>query len=209
MTAPGPLPAGDPPPAHLDPNYRPPAAGAPAAAPPPPPAPGPDAAPPPPPIVEPQTGRPTTTPPPSADANFGRGSGVDLAPVSQDMADVRAAARSGELRIDAEAADALLKDLADIKDRVSQLTADATELDVPLQLGDNWVGRAMSQRLHAVAQGQDSAALRVFKQFAMVVEDYEQAVRRAAERYVAIEDDVQSDAQQAARRLDVIDGRSS
>lgn len=160
-------------------------------------------------MVEPVTGRPATTPPPSADANFGRGSGVDLAPVSQDMADVRAAARSGELRMDVETADALLKDLADIKDRVAQLTVDATELDVPLQLGDNWVGRAMSQRLHAVAQGRDSAALRVFKQFAMVVEDYEQAVRRAAERYVSIEDDVQSDAQQAARRLDVIDGRPS
>lgn len=158
--------------------------------------------------MDPATGRPAA-PAPTPDSAFGRGSGIDLAPVSQDMAQVKSAAGKGELRMDDETADALLKDLWEIKERVEQLTADAHELDVPLRLGDNWVGRTMSRRLHAVAQGRDSAAIRVFKQFLMVVEDYEQAVNRAARRYTAMEDDVQSDVQRAARQLDVIDGRSS
>jgi len=158
--------------------------------------------------MDPATGRPAA-PAPTPDSAFGRGSGINLAPVARDMAEVRSAAGHGELRMDEETAQALLKDLWEIKVRVEQLTTDAHELDVPLKLGDNWVGHAMSRRLHSVARGQDSAAIRVFKQFLMVVEDYELTVRRAAHLYTTMEDDVQSNVQRAARQLDVIDGSSS
>lgn len=115
---------------------------------------------------------------------------------------VKDAARSGGLLMDEETAIKLLASLGEIRDRVDALVADATELDVPLRLGDNWVARAMSERLHAVAEGTDSAAIRVLKQFRLVVEDYELAVRAAANRVKAADDDALSDLRDAARGLD-------
>lgn len=205
MTEPAQRGGQDPPPAHLDPIYQEPSAGAP-----PPPATGR------PPVTGPldpaagTTPTPITTPPVAdPDAAFGKGSGIDLVPVSRDMAKLKEAARSGDLKLDEETAAALLKSLADIKDRVEQLTVDAMELDVPLQLGDNWVGHAMSRRLHAVAQGQDSAAIRVFKQFLMVVEDYEHAVRAATKRYYTTEDELSSSMGTTVRTLAETDGSAS
>lgn len=190
MTAPEPKPLGDPPPAHLDPNYQPPAAGAPPA--PPPPAPG----------AAPAAGSPPPAQPAgSAEENFGQGSGVDLAPVAEDMSGVKEAASTGGLRMDEETAIELLRSLSEIRDRVEAITEQAEELDVPLKFGDNWVAHAMSKRLHSVAQGRDSAAIRVLKQFRMVIDDYESTVRAAAYLYSAAEEDVQSEMRQAARRL--------
>lgn len=178
--------AEDPPPAHEDPSYLP-GAGAPAVA------------------LPPMAGAPASGTAPAAptpDSEFGHGSGVDLVPVARQMDAVKDAARSGGLLMDEETAIKLLASLGEIRDRVDALVADATELDVPLRLGDNWVARAMSERLHAVAEGTDSAAIRVLKQFRLVVEDYELAVRAAANRVKAADDDALSDLRDAARGLD-------
>src|SRR5690606_40260724 len=86
--------AEDPPPAHLDPSYqKAPGAGAPVSA----PAPTPD----------PQSS-PTRQPPPEPapqrpndpDEAFGKGSGIDLVPVSRDMAKLKDQAKQGKLRLD-------------------------------------------------------------------------------------------------------------
>lgn len=126
---------------------------------------------------------------------------MDLAPVAQDMSGVKEAARSGGLRMDEETALELLKSLSEIRDRVEAITEQANELDVPLKFGDNWVAHAMSRRLHSVAQGRDSAAIRVLKQFRMVIDDYESTVRAAAYLYATAEEDVQSEMRQTAREL--------
>jgi len=176
----------DPPPAHLDPSYqKAPGAGAPVSA----PAPTPD----------PQSSPTRQTPPEPApqrpndpDEAFGKGSGIDLVPVSRDMAKLKDQAKQGKLRLDEDTARMLLMDLVAIKDKVEKITAEAAELDVPLRLGANWVAETMSRRLHSVAEGDDSAAIRVLKQFAMVISDYEEAVRAAARRYYATEEELQA-----------------
>src|SRR5690606_12482338 len=109
---------------------------------------------------------PTRQPPPEPapqrpndpDEAFCKGSGIDLVPVSRDMAKLKDQAKQGKLRLDEDTARMLLMDLVAIKDKVEKITAEAAELDVPLRLGANWVAETMSRRLHSVAEGDDSAA---------------------------------------------------
>src|SRR5690606_41549788 len=108
----------DPPPAHLDPSYqKAPGAGAPVSA----PAPTPD----------PQSSPTRQTPPEPApqrpndpDEAFGKGSGIDLVPVSRDMAKLKHQAEQGQLRLHAATARRLLMDLGAIQDQARPLPAE-------------------------------------------------------------------------------------
>ena len=200
----------DPPPAHLDPAYQTGEGTVPGVAPAPPvPSPSDEGAlAPDPEVVAPVTPGDVADDDvadapqrPDPDETFGKGSGVDLVPVSRDMAALKEAAQEGKLRLDEETADALLKDLADIKEKVDKVLSEARELDVPLKLGANWVAETMSKRLHAVADGTDSAAIRVLKQFAMVIADYEAAVGAATRRYYTTEEELQTAMRDMQRKV--------
>src|SRR5690606_40824571 len=106
---------------------RAPGAGPTGSAPGPPPAPKPSPTRQPPPEPAPQR-------PNDPDEAFGKGSGIDLVPVSRDMAKLKDQAKQGKLRLDEDTARMLLMDLVAIKDKVEKITAEAAELDVPLRL---------------------------------------------------------------------------
>lgn len=130
-------------------------------------------------------------PAPSPDQEFGLGAGADLAPVAQEMEAVKRIAGGGSLRIDSEVARQLLESLDDILNKLDELINAKNQLDLPLRLGDNWIARAMSQRLQSAAAGDRSAAIWVLRRFRDVIEDYRLTVQAAMGRYVTIEEDTE------------------
>lgn len=92
------------------------------------------------------------------------------------------------MRIDLDAAPALLARLDALRDRTGELVARGAELDRPLRFGDNWVGHLMSQRLRGVAVS-DHGLAGVLGTFHQVLDDVSATVRLAAGQYRAADDD--------------------
>lgn len=117
----------------------------------------------------------------SPGAAFAQGAAASLAPVSEDLDAVHERIRTGQLRLDEEAAHRLLASLAAMQARVHTLIADGKEqIGRPLRFGDNFVGEAMSERLRGAAFGTADAAIPVLEQFSGQLEKLESIVRRAA-----------------------------
>ncbi|WP_199430866.1 hypothetical protein [Qaidamihabitans albus] len=117
----------------------------------------------------------------SPGAAFAAGAAAALAPVAKELEVVHERVRTGDLRLDEDAARRLLASIAAVQARVHNLIADSGEgIDRPLRLGDNFVAQAMSERLRAAASGGPDAAIPVLEEFSDQLEMFESIVRRAA-----------------------------
>jgi hypothetical protein len=106
-----------------------------------------------------------------------------LIPVAGAVGAVRQKAGVGGLRLDVESANALLRQLGLLRQRVAALVEGSAELDTPLRFGDNWIGRIMSERLRTVAVDRHSGIGPVLAAFARVLDDLEYTIRAAAGLY--------------------------
>ncbi|MFF5991410.1 hypothetical protein [Prauserella flavalba] len=114
-------------------------------------------------------------------AAFASGAAAALAPVAEDLETVHDQVRTGELKLDPDAAHRLLASITAVQSRVHTLIADCGErIDRPLRFGDNFVGRTMGERLRGAASGGAGAALPVLEEFARQLERLDEIVRRAA-----------------------------
>lgn len=132
-----------------------------------------------------------------------------LAPVAGQIEQVKEQALAGTLRIDLEAAKALLSQLAALRQRAADLVGDCGTLDTPLRFGDNWVGRLMSQRLRTVAVDQNGGVTPVLTTFHQVLDDLEATVRLAAGLYETTDEQAAADMKRAASRFGVEIGDGS
>ncbi|WP_020668802.1 hypothetical protein [Amycolatopsis nigrescens] len=139
--------------------------------------------------------------PESTPAAFVQQTSAGLAPVAAGMAVVRHNAQSGALRLEEGAAQDLLEALHEAKLKVATLVDESAELDVPLRLGDNFVGQTMSGRLQEAASGGTDAALPVLDQFRQMLADLELTVRAAAGLYQTADDQALQDIKRAAENV--------
>jgi hypothetical protein len=128
---------------------------------------------------------------------FGDAAAGALAPVAGQVAKAREQALAGTLRIDMEAASAILGQLGALRLRAGDLVGACAELDTPLRFGANWVGRLVSERLRAVAAGGDGAVTPVLATFHRVLDDLEATVRFAAGMYETADQQAEADLRRA------------
>ncbi|WNV91611.1 hypothetical protein [Umezawaea sp. Da 62-37] len=127
----------------------------------------------------------------AAQPNFTTDAQADLATAHSAVAAVDQAVDKGKVQLDKGSAADLIKAIGDARDRVSDLyTAVRDQLDIPLQFGDNWVGRSISRRLREVAVGDHESAVFVIREFLDVLEDVEATVRQASESTANTDEDL-------------------
>ncbi|MFD9734239.1 hypothetical protein [Umezawaea sp. NPDC059074] len=113
--------------------------------------------------------------------NFTAVAQADLVTAHSAVAAVDQAVDKGKVQLDKGSAADLIKSIADARDRVQDLYDTVRgQLDIPLQFGDNWVGRSISRRLREVAVGDQESAVFVIREFMQVLEDVETTVRQAS-----------------------------
>jgi hypothetical protein len=135
--------------------------------------------------------------------SFGGSAAGALAPVAGQVEKAKEQALAGTLRIDLDAAKAILKELAALRLRAADLVRDCADLDTPLKFGDNWVGAIMSRRLRDVAVGRRGAVTPVLTTFHQVLDDLEATVRFAAGVYETTDEQAEADLRRAAGRFGV------
>jgi len=134
---------------------------------------------------------------------FGGSAAGALAPVAGQVAQAKEQALAGTLRIDLDAAQVILKQLAALRLRAGDLVGDCADLDTPLKFGDNWVGQIMSERLRAVAVGRSGAVTPVLRTFHQVLDDLEATVRFAAGMYETADQQAEAELKRAIGRFGV------
>lgn len=126
----------------------------------------------------------------AADATMARSAAAAIVPVARDLQEVDRQVRSGQLRLDPEAANRLLATLNELKARVHKMIANSDRtIDRVLKFGDNFVGDAMGRRFREAASGDGTAMLTVLEEFATQLDTLEATVRRAAGLVVAVDTD--------------------
>lgn len=126
-----------------------------------------------------------------------------LAPVADQIDKAKEQALAGSLRIDLEVAKVILVQLDRMRARAARLVGDCVHLDTPLQFGDNWVGRIMSERLRLVAVDRDGGVTHVLTAFHQVLDDLEATVRFAAGLYETSDQQAADDLRRAVRQFGV------
>ncbi len=126
-----------------------------------------------------------------------------LAPVAQQVYKVKEQALAGSLTIDLEVAKVILVQLGKLRARAADLVRNCADLDTPLQFGDNWVGRIMSERLRTVAVDRDGGVTHVLTAFHQVLDDLEATVRFAAGLYETSDEHAADDLRRAAEQFGV------
>jgi hypothetical protein len=144
-----------------------------------------------------------------ATPGFAAGAAGALAGVSGQIAGVRQQAQSGSIKLTEDAAKKLLAAFDSVHLTLHSLVNETSEIGNPLKLGDNFVGRAMSDRLQAVASGDTTSALPVLRDFGAVLTDLDLSVRAAAGMYVAEDEHAESRLKQATGRIDQIAGNQN
>jgi hypothetical protein len=127
--------------------------------------------------------------------------GGALAPVAGQVDQVKHQAATGGLQIDLTAAETLLRQVQQVRQRAADLVEDGAMLDTPLQFGDNWVGRIMSERLRTVAVDQNGGVSPVLRQFHDLIDSVEAIIRLAAGLYQTTDEQAARDLQRAAGRI--------
>lgn len=138
--------------------------------------------------------------PPAPALEFADGAAGRLAPVAEELDQVREQIDNGELRLDEAAAHNLLATLMRLQAHVHGLIANAGEnIAAPLRFGDNFVGETLAQRLRGAADGDANAALPVLKAYAEQLEKLEGIVRAAAGMITTADEDAGEDLQRIGR----------
>jgi len=124
-----------------------------------------------------------------------------LAPVAGQVEQVKEQAAQGSLRIDLGAAENLLRQVHQVRLRAADLATNSSTLDIPLQFGDNWVGRIMAERLRTVAVDENGGVTPVLRMFHDVLDSVEAVIRLAAGLYRTTDEQVEQDLRLAASRI--------
>jgi hypothetical protein len=124
-----------------------------------------------------------------------------LAPVAGDVKQIKHKAEIGGLRLDADTANALLREIAAVRRRARELVTDSADLDRPLKFGDNWVGEQMSERLRTVAADHRGGVSPVLSAFARVLADLEYTIRAAAGLYYTTDEQSAAELKRSVERL--------
>lgn len=138
------------------------------------------------------------TPPPEP---FPAAAARTLAPVAGQVEQVKQQAAAGDLRIDLGAAESLLRQVQQVRLRAADLVTGSSTLDTPLQFGDNWVGRIISERLRTVAVDENGGVTPVLRMFHDVLDSVEAVIRLAAGLYRTTDEQVEQDLRLAASRI--------
>lgn len=126
---------------------------------------------------------------PLPENTFRPGSKHDLEPVSARLSELRDMANNGKLWLDLDAAHELIKVIADVKYLVmGRIQTLSSKLDVSLHFGDNFVSRAISERLQRAAAGSSDAIVPVLAEFYDELDQVEYIVKRAANLVKAHDD---------------------
>ncbi|OLT39101.1 hypothetical protein BJF85_07825 [Saccharomonospora sp. CUA-673] len=121
---------------------------------------------------------------------FGEGAAWRLAPVAEDLRQVRDQVERGELWFDPDTAHELLGELLELQGQVHKLIAHAGEnIDRPLRFGDNFVGETLAQRLKGAVDGGDNAALPVLTAYSEQIEQLIGIIRTASGLITTTDDD--------------------
>lgn len=128
-----------------------------------------------------------------------------LAPVAGQIRDTKAAAKKGTVKVTEDAAKKLVDAVTKARQELNALIKDSTEVKAPLKLGDNFVGRTMSDRFQGAATEGPEAALPVLNDFAKVLKDFQLAVMAARKMYVAKDEEGQEQLERVARRFGLED----
>jgi hypothetical protein len=126
-----------------------------------------------------------------------------LAPVADKVDKAKEQALAGSLKIDLEVAKVILVQLGKLRARAADLVRDCSDLDTPLQFGDNWVGRIISERLRMVAVDRDGGVTHVLTAFHQVLDDLEATVRFAAGMYETSDEHAADDLRRAVGQFGV------
>ncbi|OLZ47943.1 hypothetical protein BS329_27345 [Amycolatopsis coloradensis] len=117
----------------------------------------------------------------------------------------RTDAKKGTVKVTEDAAKKLIDALMKARQELNALIKDSTEFKVPLKLGDNFVGRTMSDRFQGAATEGTEAAVPVLEDFAVVLKDLQLTVMAARKMYVAADEEGQEQLERVARRFDMED----
>ncbi|MEU3623805.1 hypothetical protein [Amycolatopsis coloradensis] len=128
-----------------------------------------------------------------------------LAPVAGQIRNTRTDAKKGTVKVTEDAAKKLIDALMKARQELNALIKDSTEFKVPLKLGDNFVGRTMSDRFQGAATEGTEAAVPVLEDFAVVLKDLQLTVMAARKMYVAADEEGQEQLERVARRFDMED----
>jgi hypothetical protein len=119
---------------------------------------------------------------------FARAAARALQPMAASVGQLAMEAEAGRLSLNVDAAEALLRRIAELKQRVDTLVEGCRWLEVPLRFGDNWVGRIMSERLLAMAVDENGGVSHVLGLFEDVMISLENAVRESVKNYLAMDE---------------------
>jgi hypothetical protein len=124
-----------------------------------------------------------------------------LAPVAGQVHQVKHKAQVGGLRLDPQAATALLRRIEALRARAESLVTASGDLDAPLRFGDSWVADLMSARLRTVAADRHGGATAVLQAFVKVLMDLEYTIKAAAGQYYTTDQESADRFRQSLRRL--------
>ncbi|OXM58988.1 hypothetical protein CFP71_00270 [Amycolatopsis thailandensis] len=119
--------------------------------------------------------------------------------------DTKTDAKKGTVKVTEDAAKKLVDALLKARHELNALIKDSAEFTAPLKLGDNFVGRTMSERFQGAATEGAEAAVPVLKDFAVVLKDFQLTVMAARKMYVAADEEGQEQLERVARRFDMQD----
>lgn len=142
----------------------------------------------------------------TAAKDFTAVAGGGLAPVAGQIAGVHQAAKTGAVKLTEDAAKKLVDSLDHARATLAQLIKESAQLEKPLPLGDNFIGRAMSDRLQEVATEGTGAAIPVLQEFAKVLTDLELAVKSARHLYTAKDEKAREDLDRIMGQFGMEDG---
>ena len=107
--------------------------------------------------------------------------------LSRRIGQMRAAAESGELRIDPDAGRALHTALRTQLDRVDEWMKSGEIFSQPLPLGSQWLSEAMSKKFAVRGDGSDVSLLPVLRQYRESVSDAADAIDATLRHYESTE----------------------
>lgn len=113
-----------------------------------------------------------------------------LLQVEHEVAQLRTAAASGSLTIDAQTGQDLRKSLLAQADKVNTWLTTASGMSTALPMGQNWVGQAMATKFAGRADGGDASLAAVLRQYHSMLLEAADAVGQSVNNYQQAEHNI-------------------